>query len=113
MPRGAAVATVAPVSEVDGPTVGDLVETVGVGVVDVLAAPKGLDVPIADAVILDPDEDWVGTAGDVVLAIGVDPRRPEARDLIRRAGDVGAAAVVAKVRGEAAVDALVSAANDA
>src|SRR4051812_50229758 len=88
MPRGAAVATVAPVSEVDGPTVGELVETVGMGVVEVLAAPKGLDVPIADAVILDPD-DWVCAAGDVVLAIGVDPRRPEARELVRRGGGGG------------------------
>src|SRR3954471_11977380 len=113
MPRGAAVATVAPVSEVDGPTVGDLVETVGVGVVEVLAAPNGLDVPIADAVILDPDEDWFGDADDVVLAIGVDPRRPEAREVVRRAGAAGAAAVVVKVRDDASIEALVAAANEA
>ena len=96
----------------DGATVGELVETVGVGVLEVLAAPKGLEAPIADAVILDPDEDWVGAAGDVVLAIGVDPRRPEARELVRRAGTAGATAVVVKVRDGGPVDALVDAANE-
>jgi hypothetical protein len=89
------------------PTLGDLVQAVGLGVLQVLAAPGGLDVVIVDAVIHDPDDAPVPHPGDVVLAVGVDARRPEARDLVRDAGAAGAAAVVVKARNEGVPGALV------
>jgi hypothetical protein len=102
------------VADVPGePTLGDLVEAVGVGVLELLAAPKGLDVTIGDVVIFDAGEQLVVQAGDVVLAVGVDARRPEAHDLLRDAGAAGAAAVVVKVRDDVASPQLVSAAADA
>ena len=89
------------------PTLGDLVQAVGLGVLEVLAAPGGLDVVIVDAVIHDPDDAPVPHPGDIVLAVGVDARRPEARDLVRDAGAAGAAAVVVKARNEGVPAALV------
>ena len=83
----------------DAPLLGDVIDAVGGGILDVLAAPKGLDVPVAGAVIGDPTEDWVGAPDDVLLAVGVDARRPEALALLRRAGEAGLAAVVVKARG--------------
>ena len=80
----------------DGPRLGEVIDHVGDGILEVLAAPKGLDVPVAEAVIADPEEDWAGGADDVVLGVGVEPRR--AADLLRRAGEAGAAAVVLKAR---------------
>jgi len=86
------------VTEAGEPTLGDLLDAVGPGVLDVLAAPAGLDATIGVAVIYDVEESCAGEAGDVLLAVGVDPRRPEARDLVARAGKAGAAAVVVKRR---------------
>ena len=97
----------------DAPTIGELVETVGVGVLDVIAAPGGLDVPIADAVIFDPDEETLAREGDIVLAVGIDLGRAEGRDLLRRAAAAGAAAVVVKVRTDAQRTAAAGAAADA
>ena len=96
----------------DAPTIGELVETVGVGVLEVVAAPRGLDVRIADAVIFDPDEDAVAREGDVVLAVGIDVSRAEGRELLRRAGEAEAAAVVVKVRSDGQRTAAVGAAED-
>src|SRR3982074_1695546 len=73
----------------------------------------GLGVPVGAVVIFDPDEDLAVEPGDVVLAVGVDARRPEARDLIRRAGAAGAAAVVVKVRDDASNQPLVDVAGEA
>ncbi|MBV8961245.1 MAG: helix-turn-helix domain-containing protein [Actinobacteria bacterium] len=94
------------------PTLGDLLEAVGVGLLELLAAPKGLDVAVVDAVIFDPDDRPLAHAGDVVLGVGVDVRRPEARDLLHDAGAAGAAAVVVKAR-DGVAPALVDAATQA
>ena len=88
-------------------------EAVGVGVLELVAAPSGLGVTVSGVAIFDPDDDVVGDVGDVVLAVGVDARRPEARDVLRRAGAAGAAAVVIKSRGEAPSPQLVDAAAEA
>jgi DNA-binding PucR family transcriptional regulator len=97
----------------DTAQLGDVVEDVGGGILDVLAAPKGLDVPVGETVILDPSEDWVGAADDILLAVGVDPRHAQAADVLRRAGEAGVAAVVLKARPGAAAPDLADAAREA
>jgi hypothetical protein len=79
-----------------GPTLGDVVEYVGPGLLDVLAAPGGLDVAVGEAVIYDPTEKWTGGPDDIVLAVGVDPGT--AGELLRAAARSGAAAVVVKAK---------------
>ena len=75
-------------------TLGELVESVGVGVLDVLVAPAGLDVPIAGITIHDRTEEPRGTAGELLLAVGHDT--DEAAALIEAASLTEAAAVVVK-----------------
>jgi hypothetical protein len=103
----------ATVTSVSGPTLGDLIDSVGVGVLDVLIAPRGVDVVIGEAVIYDTAEAWAGGAGDVLLGVGVDAASHQAVDLVRRAGDAGAAAVVLKARDRSDVDDLVATADAA
>lgn len=91
------------------PTLGDLIETVGV--LDLLVAPKGIEVAVGAAVIHDPEEGWAGGADDVILAVGVNPTRTAALALADKAGGVGAAALVVKVRDPDGLDGLVEAAR--
>jgi DNA-binding PucR family transcriptional regulator len=68
-----------------------------VGVLDVISAPKGLDVPVRNATIHDVSEPDRIELHDVVLAVGLRPRQAALADLLRVAGDAGASAVVVKV----------------
>ena len=68
-----------------------------VGVLDVISAPKGLDVPVRNATIHDVIEPDRIELHDVVLAVGLRPRQAALADLLRVAGDAGATAVVVKV----------------
>ncbi|MBB4929751.1 DNA-binding PucR family transcriptional regulator [Lipingzhangella halophila] len=72
-----------------------LLLTVGAPLVDVLAAPAGLDLRVGNVVILDPDDESEAFAGDLVLLIGA--RGGAARHLISSAARRGAAAVAVKV----------------
>jgi hypothetical protein len=84
-----------------GPTLGDLIDTVGV--LDLLVAPSGIDKPIADTVIYDSEEGLAGGAGDVVLAVGVDVTNARAaNDIVEKAAAAGASALVVKTRGDRA-----------
>lgn len=91
-------------------TLRSLVDAIGFAVVRILAAPEGLDVPVLDITIHDPLGPPTAHEGDVVLAVGVDPERPEAINLIAAAGRGDAAAVVLKTRDR---DAAPAAAIDA
>ncbi|WP_133739458.1 PucR family transcriptional regulator [Actinorugispora endophytica] len=71
-----------------------LLLAVGEPVVEVLAAPAGLDVSIRDVVILDPEDETVPYTGDLVLLIGA--RGRAAARLVRAAGRRGAAAIAVK-----------------
>jgi hypothetical protein len=93
-----------------GPTLGDLIETVGV--LDLLVAPQGLDVAITGVVIHDPEEGWTGDAGDVIFAVGVDASRTGVLSLVEKAGAVGAAALVVRARERDRLDPVVTAARD-
>ncbi|GLU46871.1 PucR family transcriptional regulator [Nocardiopsis ansamitocini] len=88
-----------------------LLLAVGEPVVDVLSAPRGLDVTVGDVVILDPEEEAVAGPGDLVLLIGV--RGRAAARLVRVAARLGATAVAVKVDGPAETALLRSLAADA
>lgn len=90
--------TAAPPGEGPRPaTLADLVATLSADVLDVLAAPAGLDVEVGEVVIHDAAEPDQLRAGDVVLGVGVRGGDPAARALLRDAAEQGAAAVVLKV----------------
>jgi hypothetical protein len=88
-----------------------LVERLHPAVLDVVAAPQGLDVVVGDAVILDPAEEPSVPPRAVVLAVGIDSDR-ERVGLVRRLGEMGAAAVVLK-HTAAGDQSLLTAAQDA
>lgn len=91
-------------------TLGTIVDALSAVVLEVVAAPRGLDVAVAEAVIHDPAAPLVAHPDDIVLAIGVRSDERAGADILARASDAGAAAVVFKVEGEAG--GLRSAASD-
>lgn len=76
----------------------DVVRHLGADILDVIAAPAGLDILVGNSVVHDPTEELVAEAGDVVLAVGLTTYGPALRALMARAGELGAAAVVVKLR---------------
>jgi hypothetical protein len=93
-------------------TLAQLIENLSGEVVQVVAAPAGLEVPAIQPVIADPMDPRTFDPGDLVLGVGVDAARREAADLVVRAGADGAAAVILKIVGDAPA-ALVDAAGSA
>ncbi|WP_082376185.1 PucR family transcriptional regulator [Nocardiopsis sp. NRRL B-16309] len=71
-----------------------LLLALGDPVVDVAAAPRGLDVQVDNVVIVDPEDRSEARSGDLVLLIGV--RGTAARRLIRALAEQGATAVAVK-----------------
>src|SRR5690606_16730091 len=71
-----------------------LLLAVGEPLVEVLAAPAGLDVQVDNVVIVDPEDEVEAYAGDLVLLIGA--RGAAARHLVRTAARQGAAAGAVK-----------------
>ena len=114
---------VPPAPEPTGPTLGAVVDALGVGVVRVLTAPLGLEVAIGEPVVHDPVSEPAAGRYDLVLAVGVDATRHSAVDVITRYGELGASAVLVKADGplpaplvaaaEAAGVALLAAPQDA
>ncbi|WP_432132903.1 PucR family transcriptional regulator [Streptomyces tendae] len=81
-----------------GPSLEQILALVAPGMLDVVAAPRGPRVPVADVVLHDPGEErddgsWAAS-GLILLAVGVDIASPEAVDVLRGADRAGAAAVV-------------------
>lgn len=77
----------------------DILENLGPQVMQVIVAPRGLEVAVGDTVITDPVEHFGVEANSILLAVGTSPDTAYARDLIVRAGEAGASAVVFKMRG--------------
>lgn len=75
-------------------TLRDLLTAVGPRLLDVVSAPRGLDVPVTGVVIVDPDDAPDEHPGALVLAIGV--RGAAALPLVRAAAAGQAAAVAVK-----------------
>lgn len=78
------------------PTLALLLDGLGLGLVRVLAAPKGLDVLAGPPSIHDPADPSPLDEGAVVLAVGVRPEGRDALELLDRAALAAAAAVVVK-----------------
>jgi DNA-binding PucR family transcriptional regulator len=77
-----------------------LLENLGRDVIQVVAAPHGLDVPVRDAVIYDPTERSAIASGAIVLAVGVRAGTTQSDRLLSAAAEAGAAAVVFKAAPE-------------
>ncbi|MYR61077.1 PucR family transcriptional regulator, partial [Streptomyces sp. SID625] len=79
------------------PTLAHLLALAGPGMLDVVAAPLGTDVPVADVVVHDVGEDrddgWTAP-GHVLLTPGASADSPEAADVLCAADRAGATAVV-------------------
>ncbi|WP_335932629.1 PucR family transcriptional regulator [Streptomyces sp. PTD5-9] len=80
------------------PSLGQILGLIAPGVLDVVAAPRGTAVPVADVVLHDPGEErddgtWAAS-GLILLVVGVEVASPEAVDVLREAERAGAAAVV-------------------
>lgn len=86
-----------------------LLAAIGEPLVEVAAAPAGLDVPLTGLAIVDPDDEPDRYPGQLVLVIGVRGRAATAA--LRAAARRGAAAVAVKAGGPA--DVLRAAATDA
>jgi DNA-binding PucR family transcriptional regulator len=86
-----------------------LLAAIGEPLVEVAAAPSGLDVPLTGLAIVDPDDELDRYPGQLVLVIGVRGRAATAT--LRAAARRGAAAVAVKAGG--AADVLRAAATEA
>lgn len=105
------------------PTLGAVVDALGVGVVRVLTAPLGLEAAVGEPVVHDPVSEPAAGRYDLVLAVGVDATRHSAVDVITRYGELGVSAVLVRADGplpppllaaaEAAGVALLAAPQDA
>ncbi|MFE7355411.1 PucR family transcriptional regulator [Streptomyces sp. NPDC057543] len=98
------------------PSLEQLLGLIAPGMLDVVVAPRGTGVPVADVVLHDPDEErddddaWAAP-GAILLAIGVEVASPDAIDVLRDAERAGAAAVVLRRGGRGPRTALVEAAG--
>ncbi len=82
-------------------TLETLATNLGSAVLQILAAPEGLEVKIGEPVIYDCEYPPSIEPGDVVFAVGLRADDPRGHELVKQAGSSGAAAVVFKVRQEA------------
>jgi len=88
-----------------------LLMSLGEPLVELQAAPAGLDVPVRDVAILDPEDPPTAAPGELVLAIGA--RGRAALPALRAAGRARAAAVAVKLDAPGQADALREAATEA
>ncbi|MFF2958077.1 PucR family transcriptional regulator [Streptomyces sp. NPDC057963] len=99
------------------PSLEQILGLIAPGMLDVVVAPRGTGVPVADVALHDAGEDRddaarpVPAAGLILLAVGVEAASPEAVDVLRDADRAGAAAVVLRRGGRGPRAALVEAAR--
>ncbi|WP_326766761.1 helix-turn-helix domain-containing protein [Streptomyces sp. NBC_01591] len=98
-----------------GPSLEQILGLIAPGMLDVVVAPRGTNVPVADVVLHDAGEErddgtWAAS-GLILLAVGVEVASPEAVDVLRGADRAGAAAVVMRRGGRGPRAALVEAAG--
>lgn len=90
--------TPAPIA--DRPSLRQVLDNLGPAVGQIIAAPKGLDVPVGDPVIYDPLERSAIDRDAIVLAVGTPAEGQSARRLIADAVAAGAAVVVFKLHNQ-------------
>ncbi|MER5358452.1 helix-turn-helix domain-containing protein [Streptomyces sp. NPDC002785] len=97
------------------PSLDQILGLIAPGMLDVVVAPRGTGVPVADVVLHDPgeerDDDARAASGLILLAVGVEVASPEAIDVLRDADRTGAAAVVMRRGGRGPRAALLEAAG--
>lgn len=98
-------------AEVTSPTLATVLDAMGVDVVRVLTAPLGMDVAAGELIVHDPVGRPTADRHDLVLAVGVDPTRRSAVDVVTRYGELGVCAVLLRTDGPLPL-ALVEAAKD-
>jgi hypothetical protein len=81
-------------------TLGSLVDALGGGFVRLAVAPRGLDVPVRELVVHDPLAEPAPGRDGLLLAVGVDPARASAIDVVTACGALAAAAVLLKADGD-------------
>jgi sugar diacid utilization regulator len=81
------------------PTLGRILDNLGSSVAEVIVAPRGLDIPVAEPLIYDAMETSVIGENSMVLAVGTLPDSAEARQIVAQAGNARAAACLFKLRG--------------
>ncbi|HVL81522.1 MAG TPA: helix-turn-helix domain-containing protein [Actinomycetota bacterium] len=79
------------------PTLARVIENLGPEVVELLAAPHGLDVPVAEIVIHDPVGGTPVAANDLVLGVGAGPGLDRATSVVLEGAECGASAVALKL----------------
>ena len=79
-----------------GTTLGAVVEALGAGLVRLVTAPGGLDVPVGEPVVHDPLAEPSLGPSDLLLAVGVDPHRASAIDVVTSCGARGGVGVLLK-----------------
>lgn len=77
-------------------TLGAVVDALGSGLVRLVVAPRGLDVPVGELVVHDPLADPTPGPHDLLLAVGVDPARASAIDVVTSCAARGAVGVLLK-----------------
>ena len=82
------------------PTLRQVLDNLGPTVGQIIAAPKGLDVPVADPIIYDPLERSAIDRDAIVLAVATPAEGQAARRLIADAASAGAAVVVFKLHNQ-------------
>lgn len=85
---------------VDRPSLRQVLDNLGPAVGQIIAAPKGLDVPVGEPVIYDPLERSAIDRDAIVLAVGTPAEGQAARRLITDAAAAGAAVVVFKLHNQ-------------
>jgi len=93
-------------------TLGDLLATVRQPTLELIAAPKGLDLAVGGLVIYDSHELLPTGLGCVLFLVGVSPRDAEVDVILERAAELGYVAAVLKSRG-ASLDSLTELAQNA
>ena len=83
------------------PTLEKLLAILGTDLVEVVATPHGIEVPVTEPVIYDSTEQLAVVPGAIVLAVGVQAGTSQASRLLKAAAQAGAAAVVFKRTNEA------------
>lgn len=96
----------------DERTLGQLTAAIGSGLLHLVRAPLGTDVPVSGTTIYDPLRQASSLEGSLVLGVGVHPASADTTTLMERLGREGCCGAVIKRYG-VPIDALATSADDA